>query len=116
MNEWNNICDWIRKQDDCPDDAQFLLCTPDDGRIWIDVFSDELAFANYEVDTNTGDPGWHTFEVITTDKRHNLEAENADLLAALKWVSSWINPHHCDDCHKTVDKLKQAIARAEGGE
>ncbi len=73
MDEWEDICNWIKALDGCPEDAKISLCMPDDGRLWIEVLSFSLMQENYERETNTGDPIWNTFNIITTHEHVMLK-------------------------------------------
>jgi len=83
MREWEIICNWIKEEAGCPEDATFELVSARDGRLWIDVLSDTLAARTYERETNFCDPGWNTYELISTDRRYKLEkAAKAELAPA----------------------------------
>lgn len=64
MNEWNDICNHIRQLPCCPDDADFKLVIEMDGRMWIDVLSDNLCSETLEPELNTCEPVWNSFVIL----------------------------------------------------
>ena len=80
VDEFRKIKEWIKSQPGCPEDSEIVLEIPnssDDKRLWFEVISNKLALQSYEPDTNSSDPCWHSFELITTNEIF-LEKQEAD--------------------------------------
>jgi len=77
---WNAICNWIKGQPGCPEDAEFHVTVFSTfNGLAVDVLSDTLARETYEPDTNSADPGWNQYQLITTTELFDLRAQLAEM-------------------------------------
>lgn len=109
--EFEQIVKWIKSQPGCPEDAQIKLVIPNlpnDKRLWFDVISEQLSQESYEPDTNSSDPCWHSFELVTTNEKYLMQ-QGAD-----DWKASYTRAlKDSDDFYAAKTLLLERAEKAE---